>query len=100
MDRFWTGHLTGLPAPFDRFPPLFIISGHRTASHNREVGGAPDSRHVCSPSLAADLRMGRMEGFEKGAEWDILGGWWKLNAIGGRWGGSFRDPDPNHFDLG
>jgi len=33
---------------------LAVTSGHRSASHNRAVGGAPDSRHVTGQ--AADVR--------------------------------------------
>jgi len=81
-----------------RLPPLFIISGHRSARKNREVGGAQDSRHLACPSLAADLRMGQVAGLDSPEAWAILGGRWRL--MGGRWGGTFTTPDNNHFDLG
>jgi len=84
---------TGFP-----FPDIWVVSGYRDAVKNREVGGAPDSRHLRCPSEAADLRIGNVEGLENLEVWQMLGGWWELN--GGRWGGRFSIPDPNHFDLG
>ncbi len=79
-------------------PSLFVISGQRSQAHNREVGGSPDSRHLQCPSLAVDLRMGRVAGISSAEAWAILGGQWRL--MGGRWGGTFSTPDVNHFDLG
>jgi len=84
---------------FGRYwPGLFVISGHRSEAHNRNVGGSPNSLHLACPSLAADLRFGSISGRLPGdlEIWQILGGMWRL--MGGRWGGSFDDP--NHFDLG
>lgn len=86
---------SGIPIPF---PDLWIISGFRTEHHNREIGGAPDSRHIRCPAEAADLRVGSVKGLNSLQIWQMLGGWWELN--GGRWGGRFKKPDPNHFDLG
>lgn len=81
-----------------RWPGLFVISGYRSPRHNRDVGGSPNSLHTACPSLAVDLRFGRVPGRMPGDQqvWEILGGMWRL--LGGRWGGSFDDP--NHFDLG
>jgi len=99
MQRFWTRQKTGLLAPgFTTFPPLFIVSGYRTVEHNRAIKGAPDSRHTHCPATGADLRVGQVAGLDSDELWAILGGWWRLH--GGRWGGTFSDPDPNHFDLG
>ncbi len=102
MQSWWSALKTGLPGAFSNFPPIYIISGHRTEAENARVGGAPDSRHKDCPATAADLRVGPTPGFEGAAGsleiWQILGGWWKLH--GGRWGGDFSTPDPNHFDLG
>jgi len=86
-----------LPTGFP-FPDIWIISGQRSERQNREAGGAPDSRHKRCPSEAVDLRIGNVEGLENLEVWAMLGGWWELN--GGRWGGRFATPDPNHFDLG
>jgi len=84
---------------FGRFwPGLYIISGHRSPSHNADVGGVPDSFHIWCPSLAADLRVGRVAGLGSDEVWAILGGMWRL--MGGKWGGTFSTPDPNHFDIG
>jgi len=80
------------------WPGLYIISGFRTPARNAEVDGAPRSLHMACPSRAADLRVGTVEGVSSEAVWAILGGMWRL--MGGRWGGNFRDPDLNHFDLG
>jgi len=80
------------------WPGLYIISGYRDPSHNRDVGGAPNSFHTSCPSLAADLRVGTVAGLDSNEVWAILGGMWRL--MGGRWGGTFRTPDPNHFDIG
>jgi len=85
--------------PIMRKPPsLFVVGGYRTEKRNREVGGAPDSRHKDCPSTAADLRIGQVQGLSSDELWAILGGRWRL--MGGRWGGTFSTPDPNHFDLG
>lgn len=84
---------------FGRFwPGIYIISGQRSPAHNAEVGGAPNSFHLHCPSLAADLRVGSVAGLGSDEVWAILGGIWRL--MGGRWGGTFRTPDPNHFDIG
>jgi len=84
---------------FGRYwPGLYIISGYRTAAHNAHVGGAPGSFHLVCPSLAADLRVGNVQGLGTDEIWAILGGMWRL--MGGKWGGTFRSPDPNHFDIG
>jgi len=79
-------------------PDLYVVSGYRTLDHNREIGGAEDSRHIRCPSEAVDLRVGNVVGIDNLQVWQILGGMWRLR--GGRWGGTFADPDPNHFDLG
>lgn len=84
---------------FGRYwPGLYIISGYRSPAHNADDGGAPDSFHLRCPSLAVDLRVGHVAGLDSDGVWAILGGMWRL--MGGRWGGQFREPDPNHFDLG
>jgi len=99
MQRWWSNLDTGLSGPgLLKFPPLYIISGMRSKKHNDEVGGAPASFHLRCPSLAADLRVGQVAGLDSDELWAILGGWWRLH--GGRWGGTFSDPDPNHFDIG
>ena len=80
------------------WPDLYIVSGYRSEALNRDVGGSPNSFHLRCPSLAADLRVGNVDGLESDEVWAILGGMWR--RMGGRWGGSFRTPDPNHFDIG
>lgn len=77
--------------------PLVIISGRRSVEANREVGGAPTSRHL--QGLAFDVAV---EGYSRDSIpwwwWQILGEWWE--GLGGRWGGRFNPPDVNHFDVG
>jgi len=80
------------------WPGIRIISGQRSAEKNAAVGGVPNSFHVRCPSLAADLRVGNVAGLESPEVMAILGGRWRLS--GGRWGGTFRDPSPSHFDIG
>ncbi len=56
--------------------------------------------------MAADLRVGNVEGVDSEAIWSFLGALWK--RMGLRWGGDFAwagspRPNPaewNHFDLG
>lgn len=41
------------------FGPVTVVSGYRTASHNRQVGGAPSSYHLSvqrRPGAAADVK--------------------------------------------
>jgi len=95
MQKHFTLAFIASPVPW---PRMRIISGFRTEKRNREVGGAPDSRHIRCPSQAADLQIGNAQGISTPELWQILGGWWELH--GGRWGGRFNPIDPNHFDLG
>lgn len=89
--------------PWLRWPGLFIVSGYRSPQLNKEVGGAKNSFHLntdasgCPLSLAVDLRVGQVPGVSTFELWAILGGMWQ--RLGGRWGGSFSTPDPNHFDV-
>jgi len=80
------------------WPGLYVISGYRSPTHNADVGGVTNSFHTRCPSLAVDLRVGSIRGLGSEEVWTILGGMWRL--MGGRWGGSFRSPDFNHFDIG
>jgi len=81
-----------------RWPGIYILSGQRSEAENRSVGGVAGSLHLRCPSLAADIRMGNLAGLASPEVMAILGGRWRL--MGGRWGGTFTDPSPNHFDLG
>ena len=80
------------------WPGLWVISGQRSPGHNANVGGSPNSFHLECPSLAVDLRVGSVQGLGSDEIWAILGGMWRL--MGGRWGGTFREPSPQHFDIG
>ena len=88
-----------LSSPGFRWPGLFVISGHRSRILQSEVNPlAPKSLHTRCPSLAADLRVGDIPAsVTPFALWAKLGRMW--STMGGRWGGTFRPPDPNHFDL-
>lgn len=97
LSVWWDEQFRGVPI-MRQSPALFVISGHRSEQRNREIGGAPDSRHKDCPSTAVDLRIGQVQGLSSDELWAILGGRWRL--MGGRWGGTFSTPDPNHFDLG
>ena len=82
-----------------RWPGLFIISGFRSRLLQAEINpAAPNSLHTRCPSLAADLRVGDQPASLTPPElWAALGRRW--STLGGRWGGTFTPPDPNHFDL-
>lgn len=87
-------------APGIRWPGLWIISGYRDEETQTKVNPTvTKSCHRQCPSLAADLRLGTVEGIPPTELWAILGGMWKLKT-GGRWGGDFDPYDPNHFDFG
>ena len=92
----------GLSAPWFRWPGLRIISGYRArplvAAFNPAQKAAQKSRHRRQPSLAADLRVGDTPATVTPREvWTFLGLQWERQ--GGRWGGRFDPPDPNHFDI-
>jgi len=96
---WWESQETGLPlGGFTHLPPLFIFSGYRTEAHNADVGGVANSLHTRCPALAVDLRVGSVAGLPDDEIQAILGGKWRL--MGGRWGGTFSDPSPHHFDIG
>lgn len=82
-----------------RWPGLFIISGHRSQAQQRQVNPSnPNSYHTRCPALAIDLRVGDIPASLTTFElWAFVGGLWKRQ--GGRWGGDFPTPDPNHFDV-
>lgn len=81
------------------WPGLFVISGYRSPSvQSRTNPDAPNSRHTFCPALAVDLRIGDLPASSTAAElWAWLGRQWAV--MGGRWGGLFREYDPNHFDI-
>ena len=80
-----------------RWAGLYIISGYRSPRRQAVINPAVQkSCHTVCPSLAADLRVGPVAGFDSPEIWAVLGGMWEM--MGGRWGGRFDDP--NHFDLG
>ena len=83
-----------------RWPGLWILSGGRSEARQMQVNpAAPNSLHTRCPSLAADLRLGGVPAsLTEDLVWNAIGTRWEL--LGGRWGGRFDPPDPNHFDLG
>jgi len=97
LDRWASAELS---AKGIRWPGMFIISGHRSPELQLIVNpAAPRSLHTYCPSLAADLRVGdKPASATPASTWFWLGQRWEF--IGHRWGGRFRPPDLNHFDLG
>ena len=83
-----------------RWDGLFLISGHRSPQVQVVLNpAAPRSLHTYCPSLAADLRVANRPASATEIEtWFWLGQRWEF--MGHRWGGRFRPPDLNHFDLG
>jgi hypothetical protein len=76
---------------------LIIISGRRSSTVNREVGGAPRSFHL--KGLAFDTAVLNYTREQVPYDWWLaLGQFWE--SLGGRWGGRFNPPDVNHFDSG
>jgi len=86
---------TGLP-----WVGLWIISGFRNRFHQDTLNpDSPNSLHTFCPARAADLRVGNLAAnVTTDATWSWLGARWIM--MGWRWGGTFKDPDENHFDLG
>lgn len=88
-------------------PSLYMISGYRDPERQAAIcrdledggSGRPcadpsRSTHTSCPATGADLRVEGMAG----SVYELLGAIWK--RLGGRWGGEFSSPDPNHFDMG
>jgi len=89
----------GISAAGLRWPGLSVISGHRSRTLQDQLNpSAPNSKHVRSPSLAVDLRVGdQPASVTEPTLWARIGRIWQ--AMGHRWGGVFRPPDLNHFDI-
>ena len=80
-----------------RWPGLWIISGYRSPRMQAQVNPSnPASLHSECPALAVDLRVGNIPASITTGFWPLLGNIWK--SLGGRWGGDFPTPDPNHFE--
>lgn len=79
------------------FPGLYIISGFRSSDEQLLVNPfAPLSQHTVCPALAVDVRVGTVPAsLTEPQTFSALGLAWE--GFGGRWGGRFADPDPNHF---
>ena len=93
----------GVAARGLRWPGLFVVSGHRSRPVESELNpgepAATRSLHLRCPALAVDLRVGNVpaSGTPR-ALWELVAVNWK-QITGGRWGGDFDPPDPNHFDI-
>lgn len=77
--------------------PLIVISGRRSITVNRDVGGVAKSQHL--EGRAFDVQVA---GYQVA---QIPTWWWQSlgqfgEGLGLRWGGRFQSPDLNHFDLG
>ena len=83
-----------------RWDGLYVISGYRSPSLQAVINPhAPRSFHTVCPSMAADLRVANQPAsLTEIQTWFWLGQRWEF--MGHRWGGRFRPPDLNHFDLG
>jgi len=81
------------------WPGLYVISGYRSRAEQASVSpGRPASPHTWCPAMAVDLRVGDTPASITPPEWwAFVGNIWK--SLGGRWGGDFAPPDPNHFEI-
>ena len=77
--------------------PAVVISGRRSATANREAGGAPRSLHLYGFAFDVGL-LGYQVSDLPFSWWLAAGEFWE--ALGGRCGGRFGQPDVNHFDAG
>lgn len=77
--------------------PLIIISGRRSPQRNRDVGGASRSEHLFGRAFDVQV-VGWLRDQLPYWWWESLGAY--AESLGLRWGGRFRSPDVNHFDLG
>lgn len=77
--------------------PAVVISGRRSTTTNREVGGATRSQHLFGVAIDIQILGWRRDDLPFWW-WEIIGGFWE--RMGGRWGGRFNPPDVNHFDSG
>lgn len=82
--------------------PLIVISGRRSTSAqarlvNAGITTATRSRHLSGQAVDVQVR-GLLRSQVPPVWWDWIGrvGEW----YGLRWGGRFRQPDLNHFDVG
>jgi hypothetical protein len=83
-----------------RWQGLYVISGYRSPDLQARINPlVPDSLHTRCPSLAVDLRVGNRPASLTDVDvWEWLGAEWERRGF--RFGGHFKDPDVNHFDLG
>lgn len=77
--------------------PLIVISARRSPQRNRDVGGAARSEHLFGRAFDVQV-VGWTREQIPFWWWESLGAY--AEYLGLRWGGRFRSPDVNHFDLG
>lgn len=76
--------------------PMFILSGRRSYTTNRDAGGASKSYHLSG--RAFDVAVLGHQRDEIAPEWWQEVGEFAEVHLGLTWGGRFRSPDVNHFD--
>lgn len=77
--------------------PLIVISGRRSATRNREIGGARRSKHLMGRAVDVQVQ-GLLREQVPLQYWHWMGSVGEFYGL--RWGGRFRTPDLNHFDAG
>jgi uncharacterized protein YcbK (DUF882 family) len=77
--------------------PLMVISGRRSLDYNRQVGGAPNSKHLSGRAI--DVQVAGYTREQLPMSWWQAVGQWAQRNLGLRWGGYFNPPDVNHFDV-
>lgn len=79
---------------------IAVTSGYRSTEHQAELYAARGSNPypVAVPGTSKHERGEAVDMVISPRSWqNALGGYWE--ALGGRWGGRFRQSDPVHFET-